>query len=340
MKSELKFSDNSFDIISIFAAVDVMLAHCLAWVFQNGDGGVFRFWRFIAPGPAVAIMFAMSGYLVIASYERSDNLHDFAFKRIVRIYPALIVVVIVPLVFYSVNNLIQLDFFDEVLFFLKEVIYAGGGTIGRPDTAIGNGSLWTIWRQVQFYILTPLIYRCFKKCRILVQGFIIILFVAVNLWTPSILSALSGSMRSIYGISCLPYLYIYLLGCFCYINRKKLIPILRRILPLTIVLYGIVHWGIDLDSRFNWYYINPISAILVIMVLFGVAYSFGKHRVRIDISYGIYLWHMAVLDVLVVVYGLQKSSVSLFVATVFITIIMAILSAVLVERPAMKLIRR
>lgn len=40
MENGLKFNDNSFDIISLLASIDVMLAHCLAWVFQNGNGGV------------------------------------------------------------------------------------------------------------------------------------------------------------------------------------------------------------------------------------------------------------------------------------------------------------
>jgi peptidoglycan/LPS O-acetylase OafA/YrhL len=220
------------------------------------------------------------------------------------------------------------------------VIYAGGGAIGRPDTAIGNGSLWTIWRQVQFYILTPLIFKFFKKLRVFVQGIFLLLFVAVNLWTPAILSALSGSMRSIYGISCLPYLYMYLLGCFVYLHKDRFVPLLCKMLPFTIILYGLVHWGIDLDHRFDWHYINPISAVLVIMVMFGAAYRFGKRRLRIDISYGIYLWHMAVLDILITVFGLQKSSILLFAATVFITIIMAIFSAELVEKPVMKLVKK
>jgi peptidoglycan/LPS O-acetylase OafA/YrhL len=49
---------------------------------------------------------------------------------------------------------------------------------------------------------------------------------------------------------------------------------------------------------------------------------------------------MAVLDILITVFGLQKSSILLFAATVFITIIMAILSAELVEKPVMKLVKK
>lgn len=65
-------------------------------------------------------MFAMSGYLVIASYERSGDLLNFAIKRAVRIYPALIGVIILPLLIYSVTNLIHLDFSEAVIYFLKK----------------------------------------------------------------------------------------------------------------------------------------------------------------------------------------------------------------------------
>lgn len=66
---------NSFDIVSLVAAVNVMLAHTIANACVGGRN--LSFWRFLAPGPAVAVMFAVSGFLVTASYERSSKTLDF-----------------------------------------------------------------------------------------------------------------------------------------------------------------------------------------------------------------------------------------------------------------------
>ena len=108
-------------------------------------------------------MFVISGFLVTASYERTQDLPKFYIKRVFRIYPALMAVIIMPVLIYSVMGIVLFDLKSFGLYLFKSLVYASGGSAFLPKDAIGNGSLWTIPIQMQFYLITPVLYKVIKK---------------------------------------------------------------------------------------------------------------------------------------------------------------------------------
>lgn len=80
--------DNAFDLLRLVAACAVVVAH--APLVLGGREPL------LAPGltlgrAAVLVFFSISGYLVAQSLDRTPTLPAFALKRIVRIYPGLLV---------------------------------------------------------------------------------------------------------------------------------------------------------------------------------------------------------------------------------------------------------
>lgn len=304
--------------------------------YGGGSGSDLRGWRFIAPGPAVAVMFVISGFLVTASYERSKGIVKFYVKRIFRIYPALLVVVVVPALIYSITGVVAFDLKAFVLYTLKSITYASGGTAFLPKNAIGNGSLWTIPIQMQFYLITPFLYKIVKKNKRAINVSILILFVISNLLSPAVRMHLPSIINRIYGLSCIPFVYMYLFGMLCYCYFDQWIPVLSKNVQLIGILYIIVHWILRLDFLRSWEYINPVSAFLIMSFAIGIAYRLGKIKLVCDASYGIYLWHLPVVDVLHVVL-LMHYSVSMLISVWGIAFLLGVGSWYLIEKPCIKL---
>jgi peptidoglycan/LPS O-acetylase OafA/YrhL len=78
-----------------------------------------------------------------------------------------------------------------------------------------------------------------------------------------------------------------------------------------------------------------MGSLLCCAACFGFAYAFPKLNIRIDISYGIYLYHMVVINVFVQL-GLTDRFVYL-VGALGIILVCAYLSTVTIGRMGMKL---
>ena len=303
---------------------------------RGGYGSNLRIWRFIAPGPAVAAMFVISGFLVTASYERTQDLPKFYIKRIFRIYPALMAVVIIPVLIYSVMGMVLFDLKSFGLYLLKSLAYASGGSAFLPKDAIGNGSLWTIPIQMQFYLLTPVLYKVIKKNKPGNNAAMLALFLILNLVSPEVEARLPHIIKQIYSKSCIPYVYMYLFGMICYCYFDILIPMFCKHVRFIGILYIIVHWVLQLDFLYAWKYINPISSFLIMSFAIGMAYRLGKIKLACDVSYGMYLWHLPAVDILHVVIGVKYSMVML-ISVWIISLLFGWCSRRLIEEPCVKL---
>ncbi|MES2951159.1 MAG: acyltransferase [Pseudomonadota bacterium] len=89
----LNRDDNRFDILRLFAAWLVLFSHCYP-LGARGDSEPLASTSGIDTmgGVGVAIFFVLSGYLVTLSLERSPSVREFARRRALRIYPALVTV--------------------------------------------------------------------------------------------------------------------------------------------------------------------------------------------------------------------------------------------------------
>jgi peptidoglycan/LPS O-acetylase OafA/YrhL len=145
---------NNFDFLRLVAAFAVLVSHLRPLhdnTFPLGALGAF----------GVFMFFSMSGYLVSASWERDQNSIRFLSRRVLRIFPGLIVAILVT-AFIIGPIATKLPFVDYirspgVIQYCKSVILfpmsfsLPGVFTDNPFKENVNGSLWTLPMEVFLY---------------------------------------------------------------------------------------------------------------------------------------------------------------------------------------------
>lgn len=223
---------NNFNLIRLFAAAQVALVHAIGHLHL---GEVPTFLGYL---PGVPIFFLISGFLIFPSYAKSASLREYTLKRILRIYPALIVcfilcvAMLLAIGYLSLNMVTSAQFgvwaaaqLTIVQFYNPEFMRAfGAGVI--------NGSLWTIAVELQFYILTPMLYRLLTRhpgLWGLLIGALMLLNVAYSALTDG-----KGFVSRLAMVTFLPWLYMFLLGAWLS-TRPRAVQIIVR-LPVGAVV--------------------------------------------------------------------------------------------------------
>ena len=98
------------------------------------------------------------------------------------------------------------------------------------------------------------------------------------------------------GQTIFPYLWIFLTGIFFAEYKERVIPVLRAFWWLILGVFILVEYT-DFDIKFSYYVLRTLTLFLG---LTGFAYAYPKLNVGRDLSYGIYLYHMIVVNVLIV----------------------------------------
>ncbi len=298
LKKQIKyeFANNCFDLLRLYSAFYVMTLHIMRHVRLQEVSHIFDWWN------GVVVLFCISGFLVPASMERSRGVWEFLKKRVLRIIPSMWVCIIVGIIVAALFCGFTLNK-TFVTWFVGQLVFIRD--LPQPDFisnfGIGNfqANLWTMIFTVQFYIITVLIYRFIKNRRLWVWILVLALSLAFNLAVPYLQEILPETGKIIVSHSCLPYFYMYFAGWFMYRYREKIVPILARTKILCIVLFIIralycEKFGVRVGE-----YQDMIQVLLLCMLTIGIGYSFGKIRFKFDLSYGLYLYHMIIVDIFV-----------------------------------------
>lgn len=322
-QSSIIWNQNCLNTIRLIAAVSVMYGHVK--LHLNVATPVFldqlHYFFFGVP-----IFFSMSGFLLWSSAGRSSSFLEYGKKRFWRIYPELWCGVVVEI-------LVMLVLFDQPIQWISLLLFAiTQGTFLQfwtPDflrsygCGTPNGSLWTICVMIQFYIVIYFIYKLLhgKKLRNwigMLMGFIVIAIIS-----PYLSNYLPEIIYKLYNQSLFPYFWLFLLGAFVAEYRDSIVPFLKRhwgVFLLVSALLLILNW--DVSSGPYGYGIFRCSALFA--GLLGFAYQFPKFNVKRDISYGIYLYHMTVVNAMITL-GYTQSIYWLLVAMV-VSFILAVAS--------------
>lgn len=345
---------NNFDLVRLAAALQVASHHSMAHLNVVNAGGPLIALTDLFPG--VPVFFFISGFLISRSYERSVALRDYALNRVLRIYPALVVCLIVSLLLVASTG-----YLSRVSAGAPTVIswIAAQLTIFQfynPDFLRGygigvlNGSLWTITVELQFYLLVPVVYSALRITRRSLRDSNLILLtllalcMGLNLWFVHAAGQHSEELwYKLLGVSFLPWFYMFLAG----VLAQRNFPVFHRMLAgrfwIVLAIYAGAAW---LALRVgNFEFGNNVNPLLFSgMCLLALSAAFSRPTLsdtllrRNDISYGVYIYHMPVVNFLLAV-GLSKTTTSLVIAMTA-TIALAFLSWIVVERPALRLKRR
>jgi peptidoglycan/LPS O-acetylase OafA/YrhL len=155
---------NNFDFLRWLAASMVLFSHEYAVLGRGGEEPLVRLTGgFAALGTlGVDVFFVISGCLVTASMARGTSIPYFIGSRALRIVPGLVVALLVTvLVFGALATSLPLpDYFRDPSTWryvsrglaLHDLQWTLPGVFeGSPLPAVVNGSLWSLWPEVQMY---------------------------------------------------------------------------------------------------------------------------------------------------------------------------------------------
>ncbi len=169
---------NNFDFLRWLAASMVLYSHEYAVLGRGGEEPMARltagFATFGTLG--VDIFFAISGCLVTASLVRRGNLAYFVASRALRIVPGLVVALVVSalLIGALATTLPLADYFRDVSTWryisrgiaLHDLQWTLPGVFASaPAAGVVNGSLWSLWPEVQMYAIVALLGAVAWVCR-------------------------------------------------------------------------------------------------------------------------------------------------------------------------------
>ena len=348
---------NNFDLIRLLAAVQVVVTHAIGHtplVMQLSPWGRQLFEALMLL-PGVPVFFVISGFLIAKSFERNPaDVAGYFWRRGLRIFPALWVCLLVTLAVLGGFGFLQGEFLFSKTFaawlagqvsflqFYNPEHFRGFG-IG-----VANGALWTITVELQFYVFIPIIHYL-TTARPLVRKWLVAALFFISFASYCVMdhqvngpAGFSGApiAYKLLHVTLIPHLWMFLLGILIHWNFDRLRPWLEgRFLPYLLGYAAFMALLVTLiDHRSLPFYLAYLpSRILLALATIAAAYSARPLSQKLlggtDISYGIYIYHSIVINVMVQLgwMGSFGAVTAVFVASVGL----ALLSWHLVEKPAL-----
>lgn len=330
---------NAFDLLRLLLAGCVLITHGLLiggyrlmdplYYFSKGQTDLAEF--------GVMGFFALSGYLITASFERADNIFIYAGHRALRILPGfwvcllLTAFIFAPAIYVLTGRSLH-DFNftgkeSSLTFVLNNVgliIHQWGikGVLdGAADQESLNGSLWSLYPEILCYVFTLLagLAGLFNKNRflylIVAVTFLVFFSIGFNFsgnFGPTILVR-SPAMK----------LYAtYIAGTVVLVFRDQLLMDKRGTLFACVFTLLLLKFG-------GFRLISPLLIAIVLINLFRLF----EFKMRYDISYGVYIYGFIVTQLLYACIGSRLPFPLFILLALMSTALMGHLSYLLVERP-------
>ena len=329
-KTCLDYRKNSINALRILAAFQVMWGHIVehleislpkvfGYTLEKAISWVLYFFN------GVPIFFFLSGFLIYISIENKNSARSYYRNRFIRIYPELWAGVIVEIVCIIIflNPIVWKELFAfaftqaTVLQFWTPDSLRGFGC-GTP-----NGSLWTICVLIQFYVIAWPAKRVTKRIadKPIIWVALEVIFMIIGAATSFISSIVPVIVYKLYCQTLIQYFWIFWLGMLVANFRDYLIPVLSK------------HWhffglGAIALRLFPYDFMarnfRIVFTTLCLLTVIGMSYRFLKIRVKNDISYALFIYHMIVVNVFIEL-GFYKNIYSLSLC-VILSVVLALLS--------------
>lgn len=345
---------NLFDLVRLYAALQVLLQHGSAHLGFKLPVLVEALFFF----QGVPIFFAISGFLVSISWlnkSSGSEWKSYAVSRALRIFPALwaaallgwLIALFCGKASFALSPLGALWLIGQGTFF----------TFFNPDQlrdlgiGVMNGSLWTIPVELEFYIAVPFLF-CFmawliKRTNRLIVFFVLAIVVVSSFYLQYFLGSVvspgdgqTAGQGSIFykllKVSVLPYLGQFLIGSSFIVFLKALGQ--RRaslVLIATGVIFGVLVKLFGLSGLPLVLFENFSLAALFV----GIALMHTRYRLPGDISYGLYLYHGLVINMLLIAFEGQVT-VTVTVMYLVFSLLLSVASWLFIEKPCLAIRKR
>mgnify|MGYP002753864335 CR=1 FL=1 len=334
---DLGSRDNSLNLIRLLLAFMVLYSHA---EILTGVGDGIKWQGQHIGSWAVVGFFAISGFLITGSRERSDA-GRYLLNRVTRIFPGfLLALVFVAFFLAPIAQVIETGslrgYFSTPVtpgyyvygnILLRIMTYEIGTTLADiPYPKAWNGSLWSLYIEFWCYIVIG-VFLSWKLPR--TRAWPTVLLFVLSAATHVAVSSTGPYNNSEFVtlVSMLPY---FLGGAVVYKLRDRL-----PMRPLIAFVCAVV--AVALIRYSNDYGPQLASPLIAYVVLWLGAVLPSPSLVKIhDISYGVYIFHFPVIQFLVLL-GLHRHGFALLlVVAVAVTIVLATASWLGVERAAMR----
>ncbi|MCA1942396.1 MAG: acyltransferase [Yonghaparkia sp.] len=330
--------NNNFDAVRLAAALAVIVGH--AWPLHGipdppSIAGIAIFHL------GVYVFFSVSGYLIAQSWMRSTSPRAFLARRAARIFPALIVVVVISIALIGplATDLPVREYFSSPTTwgYLQNLTLAA--TYELPGVFEGhwrpvvNGSLWTLGPEFVCYLLLlalALIAARVAPGRSAPVTIVALTVVALALVSMSLAPGwLSGGARPV-----AEAMVFFMIGAVVALAGRA--PVVSLGAPVAIIFW-LIGYAVAPDTPIVWAWLFlPVVVIGLGRLSTPVLRRAGRFG---DISYGMYLWGFPVQQ-LVIAWAPGLSVAGSLSVALGVTMLLAFLSWHLVERPSLRAVRQ
>lgn len=335
--------DNNFNLIRIAAAFAVLVSH--SFPLALGPKAVEPLADILGMTLgtiAVDVFFFTSGFLVTASLLTRQSVKQFVWARILRIYPALLVVVLLSVfgvgLFFTTQS--AGDYLTDTKIY-KYILKCSTLITGvnqhlpgvfetNPFQRAVNGSLWTMPYELKMYIILTvawLVMHLLPAGKIKVFKIVLVLSAAIS----GILVILVHFNVVNTGGKSLRLFYMFFSGASFYIMRERIVlsPILFSVF-LVSLLGSLVSKEI--------FFVSYVVVVGYCVLFFAYIPSgfIRKYNTMGDFSYGVYIYAFPVQQtVAALIPGVTP--LVMFAWSSVVTLILASLSWSFVEKNALQL---
>ena len=189
-----------------------------------------------------------------------------------------------------------------------------------------NGALWTICVLIQFYIAVWFVYKLLHKKNIKVHIAVFTVSLCISVASQYLEGVLPEILYKLYDQTLIPYFWIFLLGIEFAEFSDRLLHIVKKYWYIFVLLtYLFIFIKIDVQASYPVFmHIFQICAVM------GIGYAFPKLEIKTDISYGIYIYYMIVVNIMVTLGAVGKLKY-LFIALV-ISLALAYISTITIGK--------
>jgi peptidoglycan/LPS O-acetylase OafA/YrhL len=318
-------SHNNFTIIRLVLACVVFVAH---YQMLSGSHNPYA-------NVAVDGFFVVSGYLITSSFDSDPDLGRFFVRRFFRLYPLYFTIVLLQALAmgFLVATRLHAMWHEVLSYLVANALFLNflhpeiGDVVSSLHSHAINPSLWTLKVEVGFYLTLPFLWVLVRRYgdRVMLAIFCLSAlynFLLIHANAPVLARQLPGQLQ------------FFVLGMALYKYRNSL--------PANSTLSRIA-WGVATAVALAFVTtairVPVIYPLAMAVAIFGTSCRVPSLNLRLDISYGVYLFHGPIIQFSLLL-GWFSYTMFGFAATAVVLLTSALLAERLVERPFIALGKR
>lgn len=281
---------NWLDLARLIFSVSVVILHVYNLVPLAGSSSVLRQLSHVG-GLGVPAFFAVSGFLIFMSYDKSVSNFSYFKARFYRIYPAyFLLILVMSFVACVLSPFSSDDLFSYLswnLIFMNFMAPEFGGLFDGNLVSAFNGALWSLKVEVMFYLFVPLMVWGINK----VGPFLIPMayfFGKTVQWLSPQFAELTGVPSETISNQFPSQIPYFISGLILYRYYDDIFKFDKLVILICLVTYFLDVWLLEelvFTTILIWLFVKLPSSKFKL--------PFG------DISYGVYITHFPIIQILV-----------------------------------------